>query len=90
MKLKDGCSLEEKYDQPTQHIKKQRHYFANKGLSIQSYGFSCSCVWMWELVYKESWVPNNWCFLTVMLENTLEIPFDCKEIQPLNPKGNQC
>ena len=50
------------YDQPRQHIKKQRHYFANKGLSSQSYGFSSSHVWMWELDYKESWVPKNWCF----------------------------
>ena len=57
-KLKDSCSLEEK-DQPTQRIKKQRHYFANKGLSSQSYGFSSSHVWMWELDYKESWAPKN-------------------------------
>ena len=52
----------ESYDQPRQHIKKQRHYFANKGLSSQGYGFSSSHVWMWELDYKESWVPKNWCF----------------------------
>ena len=62
MKLKDACSLEESYDQPRQHIKKQRHYFANKGLSSQSYSFSSSHVWIWELDYKESWVPKNWCF----------------------------
>ena len=62
MKLKDACSLEENYDQPRQHIKKQRHYFANKHLSSQSYGFSNSHAWMWELEYKESWVPKYLCF----------------------------
>ena len=53
------------------------------------YGFSSSHVWMWELYYKESWVPKNWCFRTVVLEKTLESPLDCKEIQPVHPKGNQ-
>ena len=77
------------YDQPRQHIKKQRHYFANEGLSSQGYGFSSSHVWMWELDHKESWAPKNWCFWTVVLEKTLESPLDCKEIQPVNPKGNQ-
>ena len=77
------------YDQPRQHIKKQRHYFASKGPSSQSNGFSSSHVWMWELDYKESWVPKNWCFWTVVLEKTLESPLDCKEIQPVHPKGNQ-
>ena len=77
------------YDQPRQHIKKQRHYFANKGPSHQSYGLSSSHVWMWELDHKESWVPNNWCFWIVVLEKTLESPLDCKEIQPVYPKGNQ-
>ena len=77
------------YDQPRQHIKKQKPYFANKGLSSQGYGFSSSHVWMWELDYKESWVPKNWCFWTVVLEKTLERPLDCKEIQPVNPKGDQ-
>ena len=77
------------YDQPRQHIKKQRHYFANKGPSSQGYGFSSSHVWIWELNYKESWAPKNWCFWTVVLEKTLESPLDCKEIQPLHPKGNQ-
>ena len=72
---------------PRQHIKKQRRYFANKGLSSQSYGFSNSHVWMWELDCKESWVLKNWCFWTVVLK-TLESPLDCKEIQPV-PKGNQ-
>ena len=77
-----------RYDQPRQHIKKQRHYFADKGPSSQSYGFSSSHVWMWELSHKESWVPKNWCFLTVVLEKTLESPLDCKEIQPVHSKGN--
>ena len=57
--------------------------------SSQGYGFSSSHVWMWELDYKESWVPKNWCFWTVVLEKTLESPLDCKEIQPVHPKGNQ-
>ena len=77
------------YDQPRQHIKKQKHYFANKGPSSQGYGFSSSHVWMWVLRYKESWVPKNWCFWTVVLEKTLESPLNCKEIQPVHPKGNQ-
>ena len=76
-------------DQPRQHIKKQRHYFANKGPCSQSYGFSSSHVWIWELDYKESWAPKNWCFWTVVLEKTLERPLDSKEIQPIHPKGNQ-
>ena len=67
----------------------QRHYFANKGPSSQSYGFSINHVWMWELDYKESWVPKNWCFWTVVLEETLESPLNCKEIQPVYPKGSQ-
>ena len=65
------------------------HYFANKGPSSQSYGFSSSHVWMWELDYKESWAPRNWCFWTVVLEKTLESPLDYKEIKPVHPKGNQ-
>ena len=68
---------------------KSRHYFANKGPSSQSYGFSSSHVWMWDLDYKESWALKNWCFWTVVLEKTLESPLDCKEIQPVHPKGNQ-
>ena len=72
-----------------QHIKKQRHYVASKGPSSQSYGFSRGHVWMWELDYKESWVLKNWRFWTVVLEKTLESPLDCKEIQPVHPKGNQ-
>ena len=74
------------YDQPRQHIKKQRHYFANKGPSSQSYGFSSSHVWIWVLDYKESWAPKNWCFSTVVLEKTLESSLDCKEIQPVHLK----
>ena len=70
----------ESYDQPRQHIQKQRHYFAKKCPSSQGYGFSCGHVWMWELDYKESWVPKNKCFWTVVLEKTLESPLDCKEI----------
>ena len=77
------------FDQPRQRIKKQRRYFANKGLSSQSYGFSISHVWMWELDYKESWALKNWCFWTVLLEKTLESPLDCKEIQPVHPKGDE-
>ena len=90
MKLKDVCSLEENL-WPTyrQHIKKQRHYFADKCPSSQSYGFSSSRVWMWELDYKESCALKNRCFWTVVLEKTLESPLDCKEIQPGFPKGNQ-
>ena len=80
---------EKSYDQPRQHVKKQRRYFANKGQSSQSYGFSSSHIWMWELDYKESWVLKNWCFWTVVLEKTLESPLDCKEIQPVHPKGDQ-
>ena len=70
-------------------IKKQRHYFANKDSSSQGYGFSSSHVWMWELDYKESWALKNWCFWIVVLEKTLEHPLDCKQIQPVHPKGNQ-
>ena len=70
-------------------MEKQRHYFANKGPSSQGYGFSSGHVWMWELDCEESWVPKNWCFWTVVLEKTLESPLDCKEIQPVHPKGGQ-
>ena len=89
MKLKDAYSWKKSYDQPRQHIKKQRQFFANKDPSSQGYGFSSSHIWMWELDYKESWVKKNWCFWTVVLEKTLESPLDCKEIQPVHPKGNQ-
>ena len=77
------------YDQPRQHIKKHRHYFANKGPSSQGYGFFISHVWMWGLDYKEIWVKKNWYFWTVMLEKTLESQLDFKEIQPVHPKGDQ-
>ena len=92
MKLKNVWSLKrqkESYDQSCEHIKKQRHYFANKGPSSQCYGFPSSHVWVWELDYKESWVLTNWWFWTVVLEKTLENPLNCKEIKPLNPKGDQ-
>ena len=78
----------ESYDKSRQHIKKQRHHFANKGLYSQNYGFSSSHVWMWEVDHKEGWALKNWCFWTVVLEKTLGSPSDCK-IKPLNPKGNQ-
>ena len=77
------------FDQPRQHIKKQRHYFANKGPFSQSCGFSSGHVWMWELDHKESLVLKNWFFWTVVLKKTLESPLGSKEIQPVNPKGNQ-
>ena len=90
------------YDQPRQHVKKQRRYFANKGLSSQNYDFSSSHVWMWELDDKESWALKNWCFWTVVLERqkidaflivvmekTFKNPLDSNEIQSVNPKGNQ-
>ena len=76
MKLKDTCSLKKSYNQPRQHIKKQRHYFANKSPSSQSYGFSSSHVWMWELDCEESWALKNCCFWSVVLEKTLESPLD--------------
>ena len=88
MTLKD-TPWKESYDEPRQHIKKQRHYFVNKGPSSQGYGFSRSHVWMWELHYKESWAPKNWWFWSVVLEKTLESLLDCKEIQPVHPKGDQ-
>ena len=72
-----------------QMVKKQRHYFADKDPYSQSYDFSSSQVWMWELDHKERWALKNWCFWTVVLEKTLECPLDCKETQPVHPKGNQ-
>ena len=86
--IKRCLLLRESYDQPRQHIKKQRHYFVNKGQSSQGYGFSSGHVWMWELDYKEGWVLKNWCFWTVV-QKTLESPMDCKEIQQVHPKGDQ-
>ena len=70
-------------------ILKSRHYFANKGPSSQGYGFASGHVWMWELDCEECWAPKNWCFWTVVLEKTLESPLDCKEIQPVHPKGDE-
>ena len=70
-------------------IKKQRPFLANKGPSSQGYGFSSGHVCMWELDHKESWALKNWCFWTVVLEKTPESPLDCKEVQPVHPKGNQ-
>ena len=89
MKLKKLAPLKKSYDQSKQHIKKQRHYFADKHLSSQSYGFSSSHVWMWELDHKERRASKHWCFWTVVLEKTLESPFNCKKIQPVHPKWNQ-
>ena len=77
------------HDQPRQHIKKQRHHFANKGPYSQSYGFSSSHVWIWEFDYKEGWELKDCCFLTMVLGKTLESLLDCKEVKPVNPKGNQ-
>ena len=74
-KIKTLTPWKEIYDQPRQNIKKQKHYFANKGSSSQGYGFSSSHVWMWELDYKESWALKNWCCWTVVLEKTLESPW---------------
>ena len=88
MKLKDACSLES-YDKPRQHIKKQRHHFVNEGLYGQSYGFSSSHIWVWELDHKEDWVQKNWYFPIVALEKTVESPLACREIEPVNPKGNK-
>ena len=88
MKLKD-TPWKESYDQPRQHIKKLKHYFANKSLSSQGYGFSSSHIWMWETDHKEGWALKNWWVWTVVLEKTLESPLDYKEIQPVHPKGDQ-
>ena len=82
-------ATKEAHDKPRQCIKKQRRYFANKGPSSQSYGFSSSHGQMWELDHEESWALTNWCFQIVVLENSLQSPLDCKEIKPVNPKGNQ-
>ena len=77
------------YEKLRQHIKKQRHHFADKSPYSQCYGFSSSHVWMWDLDHKEGRVPKNWCFQAVVLKKTLESPLDCKEIKPVNPKGNK-
>ena len=80
---------EKSYDPPRQHIKNQRLSIANKSPSSQSSGFSNTHVWMWDLDYKETLAPKSWCFQTVVLEKTFESPLDCKEMNPVNPKGNQ-
>ena len=87
--IKTLAPWKESYDQPRQRIKKQSHYFANKSLCSQSYAFSSSHVWMWELDYKEGWTQKDWCFWTMVLEKTLESPLDCKEIQPVHPEGDK-
>ena len=87
--IKTPASWKESYDQPRLHIKKQRHYFPDKCPYSQSYGFSSSHIWMYELYHKEGWELKNWCFWTVVLEKTPEILLDSKEIKPVNPKGNQ-
>ena len=83
------ASWKKSCDQSRQRIKKQRHYFADKGPTSQRYGFSIGHVCMWKLDYKESWALKNWCVWTLVLEKTLESPMDCKEIKPVNSKGNQ-
>ena len=88
-RILDWVAISFSNDKLRQHIKKQRHYFANKGPSSQSYGFSSSHVGMWELDHKEGWVLKNWCFWTVVLEKALASPLDCEEIKQVNPKGNQ-
>ena len=82
-------SWQESDDKPKQYVEKQRHYSADKGLYNQSYGFSSSHVWIWDLDHKESWVLKNWCFWTVVLKQTLESPLDYRKIKPINTKGNQ-
>ena len=88
-KLKDTCSLEENYDKPRQYIKKQRHYFADKDPNIQNYGFSSIHVWILVLDHKEGWMLKNWCFELWCWKSLLRIPLFCKDIIPVNPKGNQ-
>ena len=79
----------ESYDKPRQHNKKQRHHLTDKGSISQSYCFSSSYVWTWEVDCKEGWALKNWWFWFVVLEKTLESPLDNKEIKLVNPKGNQ-
>ena len=88
IKLKDAA-WKKSYDKTRQYIKKQRHHFANKGPSNQSYGFSSNHVQIWERDHKEGWVPKNWCLRTVVLKKTPESPLDSNEIKPVNLKGNQ-
>ena len=88
-KLKTLPPWNENYDKHRQHFKNQRHHFAEKGPSSQSYSFSNNHVQMWELDAREGWTLKNWCFWTVVLEKALESPLDSREIKPVNPKGNQ-
>ena len=89
MKLKDAYSLKGKLWPTYIAYSKAEALLCQLGSSSQGYGFSSSCVWMWELDCEESWAPKNWCFWTVVLEKTLECPLDCKEIQPVHSKGDQ-
>ena len=82
------ASWQESYGKSGRCVKKQRHHCADKGLSSQSYGLSSGHVWLSELYHKESRAPKNWCFRNVVLEKTLESPLDCKEIKPVNLRGN--
>ena len=87
--IKTLAPWKKNHDKPRQCIKRERHYFANKDTYSQSYGFSSGHVWMGQLDHKERWAPKTCCFLNAVLEKTLESPLDCKEIQPVHPKGNQ-
>ena len=89
MKLKDACSLEEVMTNLDSILKSRDIALPTRVLLVKRFGFSSSHVWMWELDYLESWVLKNWCFWNVVLEKTPESPLDCKEIQPVHPKGNQ-
>ena len=90
MKLKDTYSLEEKVmTNPDSILKSRDITLPTKVHLVKAMVFPVVMLWMWELDYKESWEPKNWCFWTVVLEKTLESPLDCKEIQPVHPKGNQ-
>ena len=89
MKLKTLTPWKKIYDKPRQHSKKAETLLCQQRPSSQSYGFSSGHVWMGELDHKESWAQKNWCFWTVVLDKILKSPLDCKEIKPVNPKGNQ-
>ena len=86
--LKMPVPWKDSYDKPRQCITKQRHHFADKDPYSQSYGFSSSHVWMWELDHEGGWAPKNWYFQAVVLKKNLETSLDNKEIKPVNPKGN--
>ena len=88
-KLKCTCFWKQSYDNLDSLLKSRDIYFKDKGPFNQSYGFSGSHVWMWELDRKEGWAPKDWCFRTLALEKTLESPLDSREIKPVNSKGNQ-